>query len=236
MKLLVPLALAACAGNEPALVPVEAGSMMMGCNQADDALCVNDELPYHAVSISRFEIDETEVTQRAYAACVDDGACTPPSDAYDPNVELPVVYVDWDQANAFCHFVNERLPTEAEWEMAARGPDGRIYPWGDAPPDCELANVAGCGDALEPVGTHLAGASYYGALDMAGNAMEWVADYYDASYYAASPPSDPQGPASGTYRSKRGGSFLGDPQTVRVSYRVEGFPVGLANLGFRCAR
>jgi formylglycine-generating enzyme required for sulfatase activity len=220
------------------MVTVDAGTWMMGCNQAADSQCITDELPYHAVTISRFEIDETEVTQSAYSVCVDDGACTPPSDSYDPAAtpELPIVYVDWDQATAFCRYAHERLPTEAEWELAARGPDGRTYPWGDAAPDCDLANLAGCGDAIEPVGTHPAGASYYGALDMAGNVMEWVADYYDAAYYATSPPSDPQGPTTGTQRTKRGGSFLGDSQTVRVSYRAEGFPVGLANLGFRCAR
>jgi formylglycine-generating enzyme required for sulfatase activity len=232
------ISLLGCEGAAATMVPVPAGSVMMGCNEPMDVLCQTDERPYHSVSISSFEIDQTEVTQLAYSSCVEAGACTLPTSSYDPEAtpQLPVVYVDWDQADAYCRFVHKRLPTEAEWEKAARGSDGRIYPWGNTPPDCELANITGCGDSIEPVGTHPAGASVYGALDMAGNVMEWVADYYAASYYASSPVADPAGPLSGEYHSKRGGSFLGDPQTVRASYRVEGFPVGLPNLGFRCAR
>ena len=239
MRFAAALVLVIACGDDPApMVRVEAGDFMIGCNEALDTLCRGDEVPYHAVTLSAFEIDETEVTQRRYAACVEDRACTSPAGSFDPSgtPELPVVFVDWTQADAYCRWADRRLPTEAEWEAAARGGDGRLYPWGNDVPDCARANVTGCGDATKPVGSHPDGASVYGALDMAGNALEWVADFYDAAYYAVSPTIDPQGPDAGEYHVKRGGSFMGDQQTVRASYRVEGFPVGLANLGFRCAR
>lgn len=231
------LALAACDDERAPVVRVDVGTFMMGCNDAVDTLCRTDEVPFHAVTLSPFEIEETEVTQARYAACVDDGACTPPTGVYDPSTtpDLPVAFVDWTQADAYCHWAGRRLPTEAEWEAAARGSDGRLYPWGDEPPDCTRANIAGCSEAIQPVGSHREGASPFGALDMAGNVMEWVADFYAADYYATTPLVDPTGPATGMYHTKRGGSFMGDPQTVRASYRVEGFPVGLSNLGFRCA-
>ena len=225
-------------GYDGPVVAVPAGTFVMGCDPAVDTRCEPDELPAHAVTLAAFEIDRDEVSQAAFADCVDDGACDPPTGAYDPEAtgDLAVTFVTWEQATAFCAWAERRLPTEAEWERAARGDDGRIYPWGNAPPDCALANLFGCGDAVQPVGGHPAGASPYGALDMAGNVMEWTADFYAEDYYATSPPENPTGPATGTTHAKRGGSYMGDIDTLRAANRVTGFPVGLPNLGFRCAR
>jgi formylglycine-generating enzyme required for sulfatase activity len=208
----------------------------MGCSDADTR-CEADELPARQVFVSAFVIDRDEVDQAGYDACVQAGACDVPAGDYAPGAtgELPVVLVTWEQARAYCAWVGLRLPTEAEWERAARGDDGRVYPWGDVEPECGRANVFGCGDAVQPVGGHPLGESPFGVRDMAGNVMEWVADWYDADYYATSPVRDPPGPASGTARVKRGGSYMGDLDTVRVSNRVTGFLVGLPNLGFRCA-
>jgi formylglycine-generating enzyme required for sulfatase activity len=227
-----------CGEGEPPTVWVAEGAFMMGCDESRDTLCRPDELPAHEVFVSEFAIEQTEVTQSAYAECVAAGGCSPPEAGYDPKArsDEPVRFVTWEQADAYCDWLGRRLPTEAEWEKAARADDGRLYPWGDVAPDCTLANLSGCGDVPLPVATHPNGVSPYGALDMAGNVMEWVADYYDPDYYERSPPTDPTGPSADTgYRVKRGGSYMGDPQTVRATYRVQGFPVALPNTGFRCA-
>jgi formylglycine-generating enzyme required for sulfatase activity len=236
----VVIATAACGGGgsyDGPMVHVPAGMVLMGCNASVDSRCEPDELPAHDVTVAAFDLDRDEVSQAGYAGCVDAGDCEPPTGDFDPDAfaDLPVTFVTWDQATAFCAWAGRRLPSEAEWERAARGDDGRVYPWGNAVPDCALANIFGCGEAVQPVGGHPTGASPFGALDLAGNVMEWVADWYDAGYYAVSPAVDPPGPASGTARVKRGGSYMGDNDTVRVSNRVTGFPVGLPNLGFRCA-
>ena len=230
---------AACGGGDsPAEIAVPAGTFVMGCDPAADPACEADEVPAHAVAVAAFVLDRDEVSQASYARCVDDGDCAPPGGDFDPDARaaLPVTFVTWDQAAAYCAWAGRRLPTEAEWERAARGDDGRLYPWGNAPPDCTRANVLGCGDAVLPVGGRAAGASPFGARDLAGNVMEWVADWYADDYYATSPAADPTGPAAGTERVKRGGSYMGDAATVRATNRVVGFPVGLPNLGFRCAR
>jgi formylglycine-generating enzyme required for sulfatase activity len=218
------------------MVMVPAGEFSMGC--ADDAKCPDDEQPQHTVSLSAFEIDRTEVTQGAYTACVMDGACLPPScDWSCDSADLPASCVTWSQASAYCAWAQKRLPTEAEWEKAARGQQGNKYPWGDAAPSCATANMSGCGDAPKAAGSLPAGASPYGALDMAGNMVELVADWYDAAYYAASPAADPPGPASGKRYSGRGGGFKSGADYMRASKRDWYDPTDTAaSLGFRCAR
>jgi len=160
----------------------------------------------------------------------------------------PAVNVSWDGADAYCRRSGRRLPSEAEWEKAARGPDGSIYPWGNAAPTGQLANFADQSSGSSspendgfahssPVGSYLAGASPYGALDMAGNVWEWVSDWYDANYYANSPAVNPQGPATGSFRVLRGGSWNGDTSFLRAAYRGGDVPYDAVNFdfGFRCA-
>jgi formylglycine-generating enzyme required for sulfatase activity len=220
------------------MVAVPAGSFMMGCNADVDDACSDDEKPQHEVNLSDFSIDVTEVTQDQYAACYAAGACTAPSCPWDCSQgDLPATCVDWDQARSFCAWAGKRLPTEAEWEKAARGTDALKFPWGNDDADCTRTNMAGCGDALMPVGSLPDGASPYGALDMAGNVVEMVGDYYDASYYADSPTDDPTGPETGTRVGGRGGGYKSETLWQRASKRdwYDLDDHGAA-LGFRCAQ
>jgi iron(II)-dependent oxidoreductase len=220
------------------VVQVPAGDFPMGCDADVDGDCGDDEKPKHVVTLSAFEIDKTEVTQAQYSACVAASACDAPSCDWNcDHADFPASCVTWAQANAYCTFAGRRLPTEAEWEKAARGEQGLKYPWGDAEPDCTRSNKAGCGDEAMPVGSLPDGASPYGALDMAGNMVELVADWYDAAYYAGSPPADPPGPPKGTRYSGRGGGFKSPADYLRASKRDWYDPTDAgASLGFRCAR
>jgi formylglycine-generating enzyme required for sulfatase activity len=215
------------------LVSIPAGVFYFGCNAEVDVECRKDEKPGALLPASGFWIDRTEVRVDEYARCVDSGVCSPPAEGglCNWNVEgrgdHPVNCVSWSQASRYCHWVGKRLPTEREWEKAARGTDGRRYPWGDEAPSCERAvmhgdGAEGCGSGSTwPVGSLDAGRSPYGLFDMAGNVLEWTADLY---------------PASDGSRIARGGSWRSRAIPVRTSHRDHLDPKArYPHVGFRCA-
>ncbi len=221
------------------MVFISAGSFEMGRSDT----IKTDESPAHAVFLDGYWIDRFEVTNAQYAGCVQAGECLPPqkissysAQRYFGNPEyenFPVVWVDWNQAAAYCTWVGGRLPSEAEWEKAARGTEGLIYPWGEQAPNDRLLNF-NKEDASE-VGSHPAGASPYGVMDMAGNVWEWVADWYDSDYYSISPPTNPTGPSSGKYRVERGGAWEEYDWNVMSTHRYYDEESGADYLlGFRC--
>lgn len=220
------------------VVDVPAGAFEMGCADGD-ALCNEDEKPKRSVTLAAFSIDVHEVTRAQYLACVEAGNCGEPTCEFDPcqKPDHPVVCVTRQQAIDYCNWAGKRLPTEAEWEKAARGADGRVFPWGNDAPDCNRANIKGCGDAVAAVGGREAGASPYGAKDMSGNVVEWTTDYYDEAYYASGPAENPAGPQAGTDFSGRGGGFLSPIEWARAGTR-DSYPADFArrSMGFRCAK
>jgi eukaryotic-like serine/threonine-protein kinase len=240
------------------LMYVPAGEFTMG-SKAEDALplcekfgascpldLLKNEEPPHTVYLDAFWIDQTEVTNAMYTKCVQAGQCEPPTapksytrDSYYDNSQFkkfPVVLVAWGDAEAYCAWSDRRLPTEAEWEKAARGEDARAYPWGNDFPSNDLLNFRDFIGDTTVVGKYPNGASPYDALDMAGNVWEWVADWYDGTYYATSPLSNPPGPDSGTERVLRGGGFGSRIYTYRSTFRYIGAPAETyAWVGFRCA-
>ena len=223
------------------MILVPEGNFSMGSNNGDA-----DESPIHSVYLDAFYIDKFEVTNALYQDCVNAGACKPPVQAdsftrssYYGNPQygnFPVVYVDWNMANAYCGWRDASLPTEAQWEKAARGGDERTYPWGRGF-DCQKANYQGCINGTSEVGSYENGKSPYGVYDMAGNVWEWVADWYSEAYYRSSPPSNPEGIDQGRARVLRGGSWNRDPYNIRTSNRVNYAPAySNFDAGFRCAR
>jgi len=228
-----------------ALVCVPAGDFLMGSSNGD-ADAANDEKPQHTVYLDAYWIDQTEVTNAQYARCVATGACRRPEsdnsyarNSYYDNSEYadyPVIYVSWDDAVDYCTWAGRVLPSEAEWEKAARGTGGQIYPWGNQAPYSDLLNYAGNIGDTTAVGSYPAGASPYGALDMAGNVWEWTADWYDSDYYSSQTTwRNPAGPASGVYRVVRGGSWYYVSWSGRAAFRYWNAPVYRSNaLGFRC--
>ncbi len=215
------------------LVAVPAGPFTMGHGGSDN--------PEHIVTLSDFWIYSTKVTNQEYAFCVNSGQCTPPDLKDNPTytdftrLNDPVTGVNYAQSAAYCTFVHGRLPTEAEWEKTARGPDGNIYPWGNNSPVCDLLNFNNCVGKTTNVIKYPQGASYYSALDMEGNTFEWVADWYNALYYKQGPTQDPLGPDSGNVRSVRSGGYKAAPDQVPASVRFFSNPNDhRRDLGFRC--
>jgi formylglycine-generating enzyme required for sulfatase activity len=218
---------------------VPEGKFPMGTDETN----VQKNRPRHSVFLSAFWIDQTEVTNAMYTLCVKAGECTYPvdngSNPYYGNskyANYPVVYVTWNAADKYCRWAGRRLPTDAEWEKAARGTDERLYPWGDEPPNPSLANFdMNIGGPL-PVDRYPLGASLYGALNMAGNVREWVSDWFHEFYYLVAPPNNPQGPPPTGKKSLRGGSYLDDANEMRVFNRFDHDPNSPGeNRGFRCA-
>lgn len=230
-----------------AMVTVPAGPFLMGSVPADKGF--DDETPQHLVYLDEFSIDKYEVTNAQYNGCVQKGICSQPlaknsftRDSYfdDPKYDsYPVVNVRWIDAKTYCESVQKRLPTEAEWEKAARGTDGRIFPWGNSY-DVRRLNASGGGKGdTTAVGSFPTGASPYGALDMAGNVWEWVADWYASDYYQNSPSRNPTGPLSGHFRVMRGGSWSSPQSYFRTANRGgrEVDPnVSFYYIGFRCGK
>jgi len=221
--------------GSPGMVIVPAGEFVMGCDYKADPRCDFDELPVRRVTLSTYEIDRTEVTERDWSTCVSASACRSLKTSEPPG-PLPILGVSWSDADAYCRFVGKRLPTEAEWEKAARGTTDCRFPWGDQEPDCSRASYLGCGSRPRAVGAE-ASASPHGVLDMAGNACEWVTDWYEGGYSGPLEVRDPLGAASGTYRVVRGGAFFSPVSALRVTERDFADPLlGQSYLGFRCAR
>lgn len=193
------------------------------------------EGPVHVVNLHAFWIMETEVTNELYGRCVAAGTCVAPHNSHWQDAALanhPVTHVDWNQAATYAEWVGGRLPTEAEWEKAARGTDERTFPWPGEDTDSEHLNFNA--QATTPVGSFGAGASPYGLLDMAGNVEEWVIDRYNPTYYAQSPAENPTGPEEGMLRVVRGGSFTSNRGFVRTTARGHAVPASaFATVGFR---
>jgi formylglycine-generating enzyme required for sulfatase activity len=241
----------ACSRPPQDMVHVPGGTFEMGSTRGEP-----DEAPIHTVTLAPYYLDRTEVTIGRFAACVEAGGCRREtflahSDKPYCNFgnaqrdQFPMNCVSWEGARDFCRWAGKRLPTEAEWESAARTPDGRTYPWGEEPPTCSLAVMKseandGCGeDRTWAVASRPRGVSETGVFDLAGNVWEWVQDWYSATYYASSPTTNPPGPATGELRVMRGGSWLSDAagRSLRSTNRDNEAPSYQGNaVGFRCAR
>jgi formylglycine-generating enzyme required for sulfatase activity len=230
---------------EQILVP--AGSFMMGSEEGS-----GNERPVHLVTLDAFWIDRTEVTNAQFAEFVaeTDYVTTAEREGTVQNWQHPqgegsdlsgldqhpVVNVSWEDAAAFAEWARGRLPTEAQWEYAARGPEVPTWPWGDETPTCELLNYAGCVGDTSEAGAYLNGASWVGALDMAGNVSEWVNDWYAGDYYQISPGENPPGPGSGVFKALRGGSGFNHVLSSRAAFRYFHNPdYRHPSIGFRVA-
>ena len=231
------------------MVYVPGGEFLRGSLE-DDPLADEDERPQHPVFVDGFWIDKTEVTNGEYQLCVDSGVCTPQRHQGQrfAGADQPVVGVDWFQSVTYCQWVGGSLPTEAQWEKAARGTDGRIYPWGNDFDGsrlnyCDVNCIQDWKDRrvsdgyayTAPVGNFPAGASPYGALDMSGNVWEWTADWYDPDYYPRTEYYNPMGPAAGQQRVIRGGSWHYAGRNLRAPNRHKDVPTfRYDKIGFRC--
>jgi formylglycine-generating enzyme required for sulfatase activity len=246
------------------LVCVSAGEFLMGAAE-DDPFAKDDEKPQHRVYLDAYWIDRTEVTNVNFGKCIAAGVCHPkqydktattfiPYAIHPDYQDYPALVYEFEPVADYCQWASRQLPTEAQWEKAARGTDARLYPWGNAPLDCTQANYLACDiikstDSTAPrcgysnhckttqVDDYLIGASPYGVLNMAGNVWEWVADWYQADYYTNSPTKNPSGPTDGDQRVIRGGGAKSLDQELRTTNRASGAPEHFMDgqMGFRCA-
>ncbi|HET7058506.1 MAG TPA: SUMF1/EgtB/PvdO family nonheme iron enzyme [Nitrospiraceae bacterium] len=239
------------AGKDGApMILVPAGPFPMGVPKGDrDG--GRDEYPRHEVVLDNYYIDIYEVTHGRYAEFVKATGHRAPENLKYPKrtlwkdhlsaslAERPVINVDWQDADAYCRWAGKRLPTEAEWEKAARGTDDRRFPWGNVEPTHKHLNFNQQWQGektLMPVGSYEAGKSPFGAYDMAGNVWEWVADWYDPLYYEKSPAANPKGPDTGTYKVLRSSGWSVETPLVRLFTRVKSDPTNRNDsTGFRCA-
>jgi serine/threonine-protein kinase len=201
--------------------------------------------PPEIVELPGYWIDKTEVTNQMYARCVAAGVCQIPiTPVYQPYLnyfenpffgDYPVLGVSFEDAKIYCQWVDRRLPTEAEWEKAARGVGGDLYPWGNDYPNCKSANYLLCNDGTLPVGSLPAGASPYGVLDLAGNVWEWVDDWYDKEFYPTPFPVEGE-VFSETLHVVRGGSWTNGTLVLESGIRFIGWPIDEISVGFgfRC--
>jgi formylglycine-generating enzyme required for sulfatase activity len=231
------------------MVTVPAGWFLMGSDPNRDRAAGPQEQPQHQVYLDAFQIDRYEVSNVDYLRFIlVTGTDWPPFWREQPFPEKmarhPVINVSWQEADAYCRWAGKRLPTEAEWEKAARGEDGRIFPWGDEPAGWIKSNIAHSGSKrgfkyppLANVNRYDKGVSPYGVYQMAGNVSEWVADWFDPEYYRRADNENPKGPESGDLKVFRGGSWNEDPEVARSAGRNAGEPDRKSYLtGFRCAK
>lgn len=237
--------------DEAERILIPAGDFKMGCDSANpQEACQPNELPLHSVYLDAYQVHKYEVTNAQYAQCVGRGACSAPATltsytrpayygepAFD---DYPVIYVDWYQASAYCAATGGALPSEAQWEKAARGSqDTRMFPWGDARPTCGLVNGyvdnIYCVTDTAPGSSRAEGFSPYGVMNMSGNVWEWTNDWLDEGYYAVSPQQNPTGPLNGTHKVVRGGGWDRPWEQLRVDYRHRDVPgSSYSSVGFRC--
>ncbi len=228
-----------------------AGTYFMGSSNYNAQYTEPAEQPPHIVAVNAFWMQRTEVSNASYAACVADSACTPPTSSAsatqanyygnDAFADYPVLFVTHDQAQDYCQWVDGRLPTEAEWEYAARFPtrDTSYYIWGVNPAqaDASLANFGKNSGDTTPVNALLNGANEAGLFNMHGNVWEWTADWFDENYYAVSPENNPTGPTGGSEKAARGGSWSTNLEYISLTNRFNRDPnQGYDNVGFRCVR
>jgi sulfatase modifying factor 1 len=241
------------------MVKIPAGWFLMGSSKKVDHSAYPPELPQRKFWVDAYEIDKFEVTTVQLLRFVLATNRPPLLDwRYDGGnfqeamASHPVMHVSWYDADAYCRWAGKRLPTSAEWEKAARGEDGRIYPWGNQPAGLSRANFGRTGlsgpvrdrperlllyPPIISVDKYENGVSPYGVYQMAGNVAEWTADWYDANYYKTAPDRNPKGPAQGTQKAFRGGGWIDSTPTVRAAQRNGADPNTKMNwLGFRCAR